>query len=250
MVEAVPVAGDGIAVGSRTDTAPAAPGHHFADAPEGQLEVGGDAADGQALVGGGGKAEFVVVAAGQLAIEGEGAGRLSGSAPWAGGALDGVHRRRQAGTVGDVAEVGEQPVGNVDGGAGDADGNQPRATRGRGCSQGGEAKPPPGFGQDDLALELSQAQGRQARAAGTQMSSPGRAPSGVARPGRHFAQSGDAQVQGAAGGVAADHVDAAGRRHRRKPSAKAAIRPRRPRAGCRRAAPSAVGRPWRRGRKD
>jgi hypothetical protein len=97
---------------------------HFADAPERQFKAGGDLAMAGCCAGGG-EAEFVVVAAGQLAIERHAAQVGVVAAP-----LPAKSRRCGSWTsctaaaqpsVRNVAEVGQQAIGNVDGGAGDAD---------------------------------------------------------------------------------------------------------------------------------
>ena len=64
---------DGFAVRIEDGDVAGRAGGHFADVPQRKFGSGGDLGDGQALGAGGGEAEFVVVAAGQLTVEGEAA---------------------------------------------------------------------------------------------------------------------------------------------------------------------------------
>ena len=62
---------DGLAIGVEDGDLAGRAGHHLADVPERQFQRRGNLRDGQALRAGGGETEFVVVAAGQLAFEGD-----------------------------------------------------------------------------------------------------------------------------------------------------------------------------------
>ena len=68
MVVASPGEFDGLAVGVVHRDLAGLAGNHAADAPERQFEAGGDLPDGLRLCRRCGEAEFVVVAAGELAF--------------------------------------------------------------------------------------------------------------------------------------------------------------------------------------
>jgi hypothetical protein len=180
-------------------------GAQAADAGERQAEPRGERFDVAASRRRGGKGQLVVVAAGEQALLRQhriGAGLERGARQQ--GEVD---VRRQGGTLEDVADVGEQAVGNVDRRRRQAAQGEPERDARLRTVQRGEAGRHRRPAQTDFSLTVGQPECRQAGRAGhPQVVAVPPAGAGQRLPLRHFAEHGGRQVERAARGVAADDV--------------------------------------------
>ena len=111
VVVSLPVEFDGLAVGVDDGDFTGRAGNDLANVPQRQFQLCGNLRDGQALRSGGGETQLVIVAAGELAFEGDAA--EVGVVAFALGQmreLDELDGRGAARAFGDVAKVGEQAV--------------------------------------------------------------------------------------------------------------------------------------------
>ena len=199
MIIAAPAGRDVLAVPVAEDKFAGWPGLDFANAGQRQVECVGQGCDAAVEAACRGEQQFVIVAAGQQAVALQSCRGQSGD----------VQAGGNCGLFQDVPEIGQQPVGNIDGSAGDsAQGQAQRHSRLRPmqCRQAGREQ---GFGQSGASLQVRQTQRRPPRPAGypDRIARPG-AVAAQGLPGGGFAEDGDAKGARSAGGVAADQIDA------------------------------------------